>query len=154
MSNWRIVFGIALLIAVTAAPAWSATYIPTYSDGKYRGCTYYDDNGEPVRTYLNVSLLSCVVAGILNTQLGPAARAAQAPAPIEEQALASLPIDDPAQLAKELESAKRNLEEAAMDEQRAAADLARINRLAKKMKPDVLRQRLLRLQQAQGGAGQ
>lgn len=154
MSKRHIVLGLALLIMITTAPAWS-TYIPTYSDGKYKGCTYYDDNGEPVTTYLKVSLLNCVIAGIINTPVRSlAVPAAEVPAPIEKQALASLPIDDPAQLAKELESARRNLEEAATEARRAAADLARINGQTKKMKSEVLRQRLLDLRQAQAGAGQ
>ena len=64
MSKRHLVFGIALLIMITAAPGWS-TYIPTYSDGKYKGCTYYNDDGEPIVTYLKVSLLNCIIAGII-----------------------------------------------------------------------------------------
>ena len=66
-----LLLSVVVLASAVAAQA-ATTYIPTFSGGKYRGCTRYDD-GVPTVTYLKVGLLACVVAGVLSTQSATAA---------------------------------------------------------------------------------
>jgi hypothetical protein len=131
-----LLLSIVLLGSAVAAQAVSTTYIPTFSDGKYRGCTRYDD-GVPTVTFLKVGLLACVVAGFLSTEnatLAPTAMSADM-----KKALQKLPLDDKARFAAMAAAARKELDAAAAG---AASDGAEFNRAAASVDPAVLRTKL------------